>query len=84
MVRFVFRPFSRHNERSERQYRHEPPPAFALLKPRSPSFKSLLKPLSRSRNIEKDIDIDIDINIYIIHKHKHVYIYIYIHLYIYI
>ena len=39
-------PFSRHNERSERQYRHEPPPAFALLKPRSPSFNSLLKLLS--------------------------------------
>ena len=48
MVRLVFRPSPEYNER---QYRHEPPPAFALLKPRSPSFKSLLKPLSRSRNI---------------------------------
>ena len=45
------RPFSKHNERSDGQYRHELPPAFALLKPRSPSFKSLLRPLSRSPDI---------------------------------
>ena len=68
IVRFVFASISRHNERCERQYRHEPPPAFALLKPRSPSFKSLLKPLSRSRNV------DIHINMYI-------YIYIYVLIY---
>ena len=34
-------PFSpKHNERCERQYRHEPPPAFALLRQGSQSFKS--------------------------------------------
>ena len=32
--------FSKHNERCERQYRHEPPPAFAVLRQGSPSFKS--------------------------------------------
>ena len=31
---------SKHNERCKRQYRHEPPPAFALLRQGSPSFKS--------------------------------------------
>ena len=54
------------HERSDCQYRHEPPPAFALLKPRSPSFKSSLRPLSRSRNIDKykDIYTDMYIDIY--------------------
>ena len=52
-----FRPFSKHTERFERQYRHEPPPEFALLKFGSPSYKSLLKPLSRSRNLYIYIDI---------------------------
>ena len=32
--------FSQHNERCERQYRNEPPPAFSLLRQGSPSFKS--------------------------------------------
>ena len=61
--------FSKHNERCDRQYLHEPPPAFALLRQGSPSFKSLLKPLSRSRNIDKNIDIDIDIYIHV-HIHR--------------
>ena len=63
MKLFVFRLFgwsislfSKHNERCERQYRHEPPPAFALHRQGSPSFQVqtlfvLLKPLSRSLNI---------------------------------
>ena len=32
--------FSKHNLRCESQYRHKPPPAFALLRQGSPSFKS--------------------------------------------
>ena len=32
--------FSKHSERREHQHRHEPPPAFALLRHGSPSFKS--------------------------------------------
>ena len=87
MVRLVFRPFPEYNDRSERQYRHEPPPVFALLKPRSTSFKSLIKPLSRSRNIDTYIDIDIDIEIDIdidIDTDIDVYIYIYIYIYIYV
>ena len=48
--------FSKHNERCERQYRHERPTAFALLRQGSPIFQVqtlfvLLKPLSRTQNI---------------------------------
>ena len=51
--------FSKQNERCERQYCFEPPPAFALLRQGSPSFKSrhsssYSNPLSRSRNIYID------------------------------
>ena len=53
--------YPKHNERFARQCRYEPPPEFppdfALLKLRSPSFKSslffLLIPLSRSRNSQR-------------------------------
>ena len=52
MVRFVLRhKKTKDYERFERQYRHEPPPAFALLKLRSPSSKSLLKPHFRDQGI---------------------------------
>ena len=60
----LFAPFSSHNERSERQYRHEHPQAFALLKPRSPSFKSIL-----TFNVTKHIYKDIDTDIHKIHLH---------------
>ena len=53
---------SKHNERCERQYRNEPPPACALLKPRSPSFKSLLRPLFKITEHR------------LIHRHIHIHI----------
>ena len=62
-----FAPFSKHSERFERQYRHEPPPEFSLTLPFSSLVHHLssltlvlLKPLSRSQNVH-------------IHRHIHKY-----------
>ena len=59
-----------HNKRSERQYRHELPPAFALLKP---SFTIFQVPTQTTFKVSKHIYKDIDIDIYIF---INIYIYV--------